>query len=44
MYACLITPGIDSSLSYFYLREKIAKGEDIKLIYIPISKKYSDIL
>jgi 7-cyano-7-deazaguanine synthase in queuosine biosynthesis len=43
MYACLITPGIDSSLSYFYLREKIAKGEDIKLIYIPISKKYSDI-
>lgn len=43
MYACLITPGIDSSLSYFYLKEKIAKGEYIKLIYIPVSKKYSDI-
>lgn len=43
MYVCAITPGIDSSLSYFYLKDKIAKDETIQLVYIPISHKYSDI-
>lgn len=43
MYICAITPGVDSSLSYFYLKEKIVKDSDVQLVYIPISHKYSDI-
>lgn len=38
----LITPGLDSVCTYFYILEKV-KFDNLKLIHIPVSPKYSKI-